>query len=73
MAAFVDNLHFVDVTSELVESAAQLAESESPRGDDAIHLAAALFVSAAVFSSADRTLCEAAERQGLHIADPLMT
>ena len=32
---------------------------------------AALFVGAAVFTSADRTLCEAAARPGLHIADPM--
>ena len=73
LAAFVDDLHLVEVTEELIESAAQLAETESLRGYDAVHLAAALFVGAAVLASADRTLCEAAERQGLHIADPLMT
>jgi len=70
-AAFVDDLHLVEVTDELIESAAQLAETESLRGYDAVHLAAALLVGAAVLTSADRTLCEAAERQGLHIADPL--
>ena len=73
LAAFVDDLHLVEVTVELIESAAQLAEAESLRGYDAVHLAAALFVGATVLSSADRTLCEAAERQGLHIADPLAT
>ena len=72
LAAFVDDLYLVEVTDELIESASQLAESESLRGYDAVHLAAALFVGAAVLTSADRTLCEAAERQGLHIADPLM-
>lgn len=71
LAAFVDDLHLVKVTEELIESAAQLAEAESLRGYDAVHLAAALFVDAAVLTSADRALCEAAERQGLHIADPL--
>lgn len=71
LAAFVDDLHLVEVTEELIEVAAQLAEAESLRGYDAVHLAAALFVGAMVLSSADRTLCQAAERQGLHIADPL--
>ncbi len=72
LAAFISDLHLVAATEELIESAAELAETESLRGYDAIHLAAALFVGAAVLTSADRTLCEAAERQGLHIADPLM-
>ncbi len=71
LAAFVDDLHLVEVTEDLIERAAQLAETESLRGYDAVHLAAALFVGAAVLTSADRALCEAAERQGLHIADPL--
>jgi predicted nucleic acid-binding protein len=71
LAAFVDDLHLVEVTEELIESAAQLAETESLKGYDAVHIAAALFVGAAVLTSADRTLCQAAARQGLHIADPL--
>ncbi|MFW2336180.1 type II toxin-antitoxin system VapC family toxin [Ilumatobacter sp.] len=71
LAAFADGLHLVEVTEELIESAAQFAETESLRGYDAIHLAAALFVGAEVLTSADRALCEAAARQGLHIADPL--
>jgi predicted nucleic acid-binding protein len=61
------------VTENLIESAAQLAETESLRGYDAVHLACALLVGAAVFSSSDRDLCEAAERHGLHIANPLPT
>ena len=73
LAEFIDNLHLVEVTEELIESAAQLAETESLRGYDAVHLAATVFVGAAVFTSADRALCDAAERQGLHIADPLTT
>ncbi len=72
LAAFIGDLHLVEVTEELIESAAELAETESLRGYDAIHLAALLFTGSAVLMSADRTLCEAAERQGLHIADPLM-
>lgn len=73
LAAFVDDLHLVEVTAELIEMAAELAETESLRGYDAVYLAAALFVGAAVLTSADRALCEAAERQGMHVADPLMT
>ena len=71
LAAFVDDLHLVDVTENLIESAARLAETESLRGYDAVHLASALLVDAAVLTSADRDLCEAAERQGLHTANPL--
>jgi predicted nucleic acid-binding protein len=70
LAAFVDELHLVEVTEELIESAAQVAETESLTSYDAVHLAAALFVGAAVLTSTDRALCEAAERQGLHVADP---
>lgn len=73
LAAFVDDLHLVEVTADLIESAAQLAEAESLRGYDAVHLAAALFVGATVLTSADKALCEAAGRQGIHVADPLMT
>jgi len=71
LVAFIDDLHLVDVTEEIIESAAQLAETDSLSGYDAVHLAAAIFVGATVFTSADRALCEAGERQGLHIADPL--
>ena len=71
LAAFVNDLHVIEITEELINIAAQLAETESLRGYDAVHLAAALFVGAAVLASADRALCEAAERQGIYIADPL--
>jgi predicted nucleic acid-binding protein len=71
LAAFVDALHLVEVTEELIDNAAQLAETDSLRGYDAVHLAAALFVGAAALTSADSALCEAAERQGVHVADPL--
>ncbi len=71
LAAFVDDLHLVEMTHELIESAAQFAETEELRGYDAVHLAAAVLVGAAVLTSADRALCEAAQRQGLHVANPL--
>ncbi len=71
LRAFVGDLHLVDVTESLIETAAELAEAEALRGYDAVHLAAALFVDATVLTSADQDLCAAAARQGLHIADPL--
>ena len=67
----IDHLAVVVVTSELVAEAAELAEQEGLRGYDAVHLAAALTIEATVLTSADRTLCDAAARRGLHVADPL--
>jgi uncharacterized protein len=64
-------LYLIPVTDELVSAAAELAAVEGLRGYDAVHLAAALDISATVFSSADTTLCAAAERRGLHVANPL--
>lgn len=69
--ALVDELTVVEVTAELVETAAGLAEEEGLRGYDAVHLAAALSVEAAVLTSADIDLCDAAQRRGLHIANPI--
>jgi predicted nucleic acid-binding protein len=66
-------LHLMPVTDELVSAAAELATVEGLRGYDAVHLAAALEISATVFSSADTTLCAAAERRGLHVANPLVS
>lgn len=71
LADLVSQVAMIQVTEELVESAADLAEEESLRGYDAIHLAGALTVDATVFASADTALCAAAERRGLHIANPL--
>lgn len=73
LAALADVLHLVEVTEALIDDAGQLAEDEALRGYDAIHLAAALFVSASIFTSADFTLCAAASRCGLHVANPLET
>lgn len=66
----LDELTIVHVTEDLVAAAAELAEQEALRGYDAVHLAAALTVQATVFASADTALCAAAERRGLHIANP---
>ncbi len=73
LADFIDDLHLVEVSEELVEGAARLAEDEALRGYDAVHLAAALLVGATVLTSADLALCEAASRRGLHVANPLAT
>ena len=69
LAAFVGDLHLVEVTEELVDDAAELAEVEALRGYDAVHLAAALFVGATVLTSADDALCDAAGRRGMHVAN----
>jgi predicted nucleic acid-binding protein len=69
--ALLADLHIVETTEALIAEAAELAEAEGLRGYDAVHLAAALLVGAAVLSSADADLCAAGERRGLHIANPL--
>ena len=71
LSGLVDELSIVAVTDGLIGQAAELAESEMLRGYDAMHLAAALTVGAEVLTSADFALCAAAERQGLHVANPL--
>ena len=71
LTALIDDLALVQVTDELVGRAADLAEAESLRAYDAVHLAAALTVGATVLTSADTALCDAALRQGLHVANPL--
>lgn len=70
-SALVDALLIVEVTEELVADAADLAESQALRGYDAVHLAAAITIEAAILTSADTELCEAAQSCGLHIANPL--
>ena len=71
LLGLADELHLVDVTGELLGDAAQLAEDQALRGYDAVHLAAALLAGSQVLLSADAGLCAAAERCGLHVADPL--
>jgi uncharacterized protein len=61
----------VDVSETLVAAAAELAERHGLRGYDAVHLAAAQTVGADILTSADRALCEAASREGFHVANPL--
>jgi uncharacterized protein len=72
LVALVDDLHLVEATTDLITEAADLAEAEALRGYDAIHLAAAIRVGAEVLTSADTALCDAAARQGLHAANPLV-
>ena len=71
LVELLDELTLVEVTEDLAIAAGEVAEVEGLRGYDAIHLAAALAVEANVFTSADATLCEAAERRGLHVANPI--
>lgn len=66
-----EEVTFVEITDDLIAQAADLAEHESLRGYDAVHLAAALTVEATVLTSADVVLCDAAARRGLHVANPL--
>jgi predicted nucleic acid-binding protein len=71
LAALVADLTVVEVTEDLIAQATDLAEEEALRGYDAVHLAAALTIEATVLTSADAALCDAAERRGLHVANPL--
>lgn len=73
LADLVEDLHLVEVPKELVDDAAEFAEDEALRGYDAVHLAAAVLVGATVLASADVALGAAAARQGLHVANPLLT
>ena len=67
----IEEMSLVEITGDLIDLAAELSESEHLRGDDAVHLAAALTVEAEALTSADAALCDAAERRGLHVANPL--
>ena len=71
LAALLGDLHIAEVTHDLITHAADLAEDEGLRGYDAVHLASALNLEASVLTSADTALCEAAARNGLHVANPL--
>lgn len=71
VASLIDDLHLVEITDDLVVTAADLAETEALRGYDAVHLAGALLVTASLLTSADEALCDAAARRGMHVANPL--
>jgi hypothetical protein len=71
LVELLDGITLVEITEDLAHAAGDVAEAEALRGCDAIHLAAALAVEADVLTSADAALCDAAERRGLHVANPL--
>lgn len=71
LTGLIEEMALVEITEDLTELAADLAEDEQLQGYDAVHLAAALTVEAEVLTSADTALCDAAERRGLHVANPL--
>ena len=71
LAELLDELTLVEITEDLASAAGDVAEADALRGYDAIHLAAALAVGANVFTSADAALCDAAQRRGLHVANPM--
>lgn len=65
-----EQLLIVEITDDLMRSAAALAERHALRGYDAVHLAAAILVGADIVTSADDALCAAATGCGLHVAKP---
>lgn len=71
LGELIERLTVVAVTERLVADASKLAEQEALRAYDAVHLAAALLVEARVLTSADCDLCEAADRRGIYVANPL--
>lgn len=71
LGELLEEITFVELTDELIADAGDLAETEALRGDDAVHLAAALAVEASILTSADEALCAAADRNGLLVANPL--
>jgi predicted nucleic acid-binding protein len=73
LGTLITDLYVVEVTRTVIADAAQLAEVDELRGYDAVHLAAALMIGAVVLTSADDELCDAAERHGLHVANPLVS
>lgn len=66
----LDELAYVDITGDLVAAAGALAEAHALRAYDAVHLAAAVLAGAEVMATSDDQLGTAAERLGLHVADP---
>jgi predicted nucleic acid-binding protein len=72
LSALTGDLHLAAVTDDLIALAANLADADDLRGYDAVHLAAALHLGASVLTSADEALCDAAGRNGMHVANPLV-
>ena len=71
LSVLLDELAMVAIADDLIAQAAELADREALRGCDAVHLAAAVTIGADVLTGADSALCSAAERRGLHVANPL--
>jgi predicted nucleic acid-binding protein len=71
LAQLVDDLNLVGIDDRLIDHAGHLAEQEALRGNDALHLAAALALHADVLTSTDADLCDAGRRCGLHVANPI--
>ena len=63
-------LSVIEITDQVIERAAELADEHGLRGYDAVHLAAAIEIGAIVFTSADRRLCEAARAVGFYVSNP---
>jgi len=61
----------VEITEALVAVAADLAEEEALRGYDAVHPAAALAIEAQILTSSDSALCDATQRRGLRVPNPI--
>jgi predicted nucleic acid-binding protein len=70
LTQLLDQLDEVEISVDLIRIAEDLAEQESLRGYDAVHLAAALLTGATLMTSADVRLLAAAARRGLEVADP---
>lgn len=60
----------VTMTAELLIAAGRIAERESLRGYDAVHLTAALEAGTTAMATADKQLLDAASRSGLDTIDP---
>lgn len=71
LEALWSQVDVVAVTADLVRAAGDLAEIDKLRGYDAVHLAASLAASSAVFATADDRLLAAAGRNGLATSNPL--
>lgn len=67
MADLADVL-LCDTSPQAIQHAVSALEARALRGMDALHLGAALVVSADVFVSADKRQCAAAQARGLRVA-----
>ncbi len=70
LRVIIDQIALIDITDDIIEDASSLAVNEVLRGYDAIHLAAALLARVDLLTSSDIDLCAAAQRNGVHVANP---